>query len=76
MTAHTVFCSASDRNVSLVPRSADWKWRIILDNRPHGSVACMDHGRICTGTLCPFFAEMASVGDLEWADRPAPPAPN
>jgi hypothetical protein len=76
VTAHTVFCSASDRNVSLIPRSADWTWRVILDNRPQGSVACMDHGSVCTGTLCPFFAEMAGAGDIEQAVRPARTGPN
>ena len=76
MTALTVFCSACDRNVALVPRSPDWIWHALLDTRPRGDVACLDFGRRCTGTLCPFSAEIATGGDLEEASRPALPAPN
>jgi len=73
MNAHTVFCSASDRNVSLLPGSADWMWRVVLDSRPAGGVACLD--QFCTGALCPFAAEAA--GGAFWpAGRAPDPAPN
>ncbi len=73
MNAHTVFCSARDRNVSLVPGSSDWMCRIILDSRPAGGVACLD--QFCTGVLCPFAAE--AVGDTRWPTGRMPdPASN
>jgi hypothetical protein len=75
MTTHVVFCSATDRNVKLVPRSDDWTWHIILDNQPFGDVACLDQGVTCTGAMCPFSAESATGGDLEEASQAAPPAP-
>jgi hypothetical protein len=69
MPMHVVFCSARDRNVTLVPRSSDWTWHIVLDNQPFGDVACLDQGRSCTGALCPFCAETATGAEFEEACR-------
>jgi len=56
MHTHVVFCSACDHNVTLATRKADW-WHIVLDHRPVQDVACLDRGRVCSGSLCPFCAE-------------------
>jgi hypothetical protein len=76
MRARTVFCSACDRNVSLVPRSSDWIWRIVLATDAQGEVACLERGVRCTGTLCPFCAVLPEGGDGLEASRPGEPRPN
>jgi hypothetical protein len=58
MITLTVFCSACDRNVSIVPRSDKG---VRLDRGTFGSigeVSCLEHGVRCTGTLCPFQSVM------------------
>jgi hypothetical protein len=69
MTVHTVFCSACDRNVALVPHTPDWTWRIVMARNAAGEVACMERGTRCTGTLCPFCAVIPNGGDREEARR-------
>ena len=76
MSTHIVFCSATDRNVSLVPRSPELIWHIVLDRQPFGDVVCENQGRTCTGAMCPFSAETTTGGDLEEASRSGPLAPN
>jgi hypothetical protein len=73
---HTVFCSACDRNVSLVPRSNDWTWRIVMASDASGEVACLEQGVHCTGALCPFCAVSPDRSDREEAARAGevPPA--
>ncbi|MEX2570484.1 MAG: hypothetical protein WD737_04210 [Gemmatimonadota bacterium] len=69
MPTHVVFCSARDRMVMLAPRSSDWMWHLVLHSQPFGDVACLDQGRSCTGTLCPFCAESPTGVELEEASR-------
>lgn len=69
MTVYTVFCSANDRNVAVIPRSPDWTWRIGASREPSGEVACLDRGVRCTGTLCPLCAVNPDGGDREEARR-------
>lgn len=76
MPTHVVFCSACDHNVSLVPRSPEWTWHIVLDNRLYGDVACLDQGHRCTGALCPFSAESATRAEVEEALHPGIVPPN
>lgn len=45
-TTKRIYCSACDREVSVVTR----------DGKLEGSV-CMDIGESCTGTMCPICAE-------------------
>ena len=67
MGVHTVFCSANDRNVAVVPHSSNWTWRIGLLADSTGEVACLDRGTRCTGTLCPLCAVAPDGGDREQA---------
>ena len=76
MATQVVFCSARDRNVTLVPRSPDWTWHIILSRQLFGDVACVDQGRSCTGALCPFSAEAANAAELEEAGELGAGRPN
>jgi hypothetical protein len=66
MSAHTVFCSACDRNVVLVPHSADSIQTILLAKQV-GEVACLDRRVRCTGALGPFCAVRPSERDIEEA---------
>lgn len=69
MTVHTVFCSANDRNVLLVARTADWTWRALVSLDASDEVACLDRGVRCTGALCPLCAGAPNGGDREEARR-------
>ncbi len=69
MTVHTVFCSANDRNVSLVARTPDWTWRVLVSMDAPVEVACLERGVRCTGTLCPLCAAVPNGGDREEARR-------
>lgn len=51
MTTHTVFCSATDRDVALVARSED-----LPEAMARGEVACLENGVRCTGAACPYCA--------------------
>ena len=50
MKLHMAYCSACDRQVrvTLKPGSND------EDPKPEDLI-CMDHGTVCTGSLCPLF---------------------
>ena len=76
MSVHTVFCSANDRNVAVVPHSPDWTWRVGLLADAPGEVACLDRGTRCTGTLCPLCAVPPDGGDREEARRAGAIPPN
>ncbi len=69
MSVHTVFCSANDRNVSLIARTPDWTWRVLISLDPPVDVACLERGVRCTGTLCPLYAAAPDGGDREEARR-------
>lgn len=75
MTAHTVFCSARDRNVRLIPLSPDWAGHVLMNAHPKSGVACSDRGRHCTGTLCPFSAEAVAEEEADVASPVALPLP-
>ena len=62
--------------MTLVPRSPEMIWHIVLNHQPFGDVACVNQGHSCTGAMCPFSAETATGGDLEEASRFGPLAPN
>ena len=50
MKVHMAYCSACDRQVrvTLKPGADD------ADPQPEDLI-CMDHGTVCTGSLCPLF---------------------
>jgi hypothetical protein len=54
MITLTVFCSACDRNVAIVPRSENWVRQVGGVSGSIDEVSCLDHGVRCTGTLCPY----------------------
>jgi hypothetical protein len=71
MDAHTIFCSACDRNVVIVARPSDWPLAL-----SRAEVACLERDVRCTGSGCPFCA--ARLSELERAGSaalPAPPSP-
>ena len=76
MAVHTVFCSACDRNVGLVPHTPNWTWLIAMAKDMPGEVACLDRGVRCTGMLCPFCAVLPDTGDREEANRVGAVPPN
>jgi hypothetical protein len=63
MAAHIVFCSATDRNVILVPRTSETLWRIVVAADPEMEVECLSLGVSCTGSMCPFAADRPSLSD-------------
>ena len=69
MTVHTVFCSANDRNVSLIARTSDWTWRALISRDATVDIACLERGVRCTGTFCPLYAAAPDRGDREEARR-------
>jgi hypothetical protein len=56
MTKHLVFCSACDRDVTLVPRTSKTLWRIVLASAPAVELECRNQGVSCTGALCSYAA--------------------
>ena len=64
MAAYTIFCSARDRNVQIVPRSQQWSWRIAMDAAWLGDVACLELGVRCTGAACPLLAKEPEPEEL------------
>jgi hypothetical protein len=65
MATHRVFCSACDRDVTLVFRAPGTLLTLSRPTAPGEDVECLDQGVTCTGALCSFGA----VKPLE------PPAP-
>lgn len=75
MAAYTVFCSAFDSNVQIVPRTKEWSWRVAMDADWLGDVACLELGVRCTGAACPLLASAAEPGELlpmQTASTPPP----
>jgi hypothetical protein len=58
MKTHTIFCSASDRDVDVIARDDDWPSALAA-----GELACVEHGVRCTGTSCPVCARCLSAGE-------------
>jgi hypothetical protein len=56
MSTHRVFCSACDREVTLVPRTSETPWPMVLAPGSNVEVECLDLGVRCTGALCSFAA--------------------
>jgi hypothetical protein len=69
MRRHTVFCSATDREVTLVARSGELPLALL-----RGEVACLDNGVRCTGTACPICAARLTAAERSLAGHPAPEA--
>ena len=69
MKTHTIFCSATDRDVALVARSGDLPTALA-----GGQIACLDNGVRCTGTTCPYCAGRLAPAERRLAEHPSPEA--
>jgi hypothetical protein len=69
MATHTVFCSATDRDVALVARTPD-----LAAAMARGEVACLENGVRCTGASCPYCAGRPSPAPAGAGEHPAPEA--
>ena len=79
MSTHTIYCSACDREVQVMnlpgtPLEGGGREVPVAP-----AAACLSHGQLCTGTMCPLFEvppavmadRLAAVRDA----RQAPPIP-
>jgi hypothetical protein len=53
METHLAYCSACDREVEV---TLDPEFTVEPGEPiPPEAVVCLDHGKVCTGALCPLF---------------------